>query len=528
MYFLKMKTRPQQRTTVRVFGGLDRRAGAPLGTFEYMENMCADDYPALRSRPKRGIVTTLNGHGGAMAVKDALVYVDGPHLYCNGIRTNLVLSEGDKQLVSMGAYVLVWPDKCYLNTADLTDCGSIEAAVTTTGAVRLVPVAAAEDEEGAFSHVALECAGIGQGFSAGEGVYISGGGALIPEGTYTLLECSDGRIVIAVTVEGETVLDAPVTVRRFVPEMDFVCECGNRIWGCKYGMVNGEVVNAVYGSALGDFRSWNSFQGLASDSYAASRGSDGAFTAAVSYLGSVMFFKEHCIERLYIAANGAHQIVTLECDGVAKGSHRSPAVVLGILHYVGCGGVYAFDGSLPRPVSQPLGTFRGYNACGGVLDGTYYVSFTDDEGRHLMTLDTARGLWHQHDGVPIVQFARRGTELFAMTDKEIVSINGTVGQAELGDIIWSAQTNVIGVGEDKERYLSRVEVELEASFGASAAVLASYDDGQTWHHCGTVEGRGIIRRATVAVRAVRAAHLKLRLVGVGRCTLHALHAVYET
>lgn len=528
MYFTGMKTTPQHRSTVTAFGGLDKRPGAPLGTFEFLENMTGAAYPALRSRTKRGTVATLTGYGGGMAVKDALVYVDGTNLYCNGIKTNLVLTEGDKQLISMGAYVLVWPDKCYLNTADLSDCGTIETAVTTSGSVRLMPVAAPEDEEGATSHTALEWGGIGASFTAGEGVYIAGGGAIIPEGTYTLLSCETDRIVIPLALTAETAVDAPLTVRRYVPEMDFVCECGNRIWGCKYGMVNGRVVNAVYGSALGDFRSWNSFQGLASDSYAAARGSDGVFTAIHPYLGSVLFFKEHCIERLYIAANGAHQIVTLECDGVAKGSQRSLAMCLGVLYYHGCGGIYAFDGSLPKSVSQALGDFRGADGVGGMLDGVYYLSVTEEgRGRRLLTLDTARGLWHQQDELPVRQFVRRGTELFALTDREIVAMAGSVGSRELGDIIWCAQTTAIGIGRSDERYLSRVEVELEADHGATAAVGVSYDGGETWQHCGTVEGRGSLRRATVAVRAVRAAHLKLRLVGVGGCTVHALHAIYE-
>ena len=528
MYFTGMKNTPQHRTTVTTFGGIDRRAGAPLGTFETMENMTGDDYPALRSRRKRSVAATLTGKAGGLTVKDALIYVDGTKLYCNGIKTNLELTEGDKQLISMGAYLLIWPDKCYLNTADLSDYGPIEASVTTEGTVKLIPVAAEDDEEGVFSCMALECAGIGAPFAPGEGVHLSGAGEIIAESTYLLLECSDDRIVIPFTISEEMSVDAPMTVRRYVPEMDFVCQCGNRIWGCKYGMVNGQVVNAVYGSALGDFRSWNSFRGLASDSYAASRGSDGVFTAAYPYLGSVLFFKENCIERLYIAANGAHQIVTLECEGVAKGSHRSPAVCGGVLYYHGAGGIYAFDGSLPRSVSGGLGEFHGSGGVGGGLGELYYLAIEETGvGRQLLILDTHRGMWHQHDGLAVVQFARWGNELFALTDTEVVAMRGTVGRAELGDILWFAQTTDIGIGQREERYVSRVEVELEAAWNGMAVVTVSYDGGQSWHHCGTVMGRGGLRRTTVAVRAVRAPHCKLRLAGMGDCSLRALHIVYE-
>lgn len=527
MYLQGMKSTAPHRSSINTFGGLDVRSGAKKGTFAQMRNMTGEGYPALRPRNRRSTVTTLSGYGGGMVVKDALIYVEGTHLYCNGVKTNLELTEGDKQLISMGAYVLIWPDKCYLNTADLTDYGTIEAAFTTTGTVRLLPVAAEGDEEGTCSHTAVEAAGIGQFFSPGEGVYLSGGGEVLPEGTYTLLECSDDRLLIPLSLSAETAMDAAVTVRRYVPEMDFVCQCGNRIWGCKYGMVNGEVVNAVYGSALGDFRSWHSFRGLASDSYAASRGSDGAFTAACPYLGSVLFFKEHCIERLYIAANGAHQMVTLECEGVAKGSHRSPAMYGGVLYYHGCGAVYAFDGSLPRVVSAPLGHLAGESGCGGMKDGCYYLCLTQDGGHKLLTLDTERGLWHQQDDLAVRQFASRGGELLALTEDAVVAMGGTLGNRETGEVVWFAQTNPIGIGATQERYLSRVEVHLEVGGGAMAGVSVSYDGGGTWHECGMVEGYGPLRRAVIPVRALRAPFLQLRLAGYGSCTVHSLQLVYE-
>ena len=527
MYFMGMKSPGQQRVAVGRFLGLDRREGAALGSFEDMENLSPEGYPALKVRPKRGTVANLAGHAGGMTVKDALIYVDGTHLYINGLKTALELTEGDKQLVSMGAYLIIWPDKCYINTADLSDYGSLESEMTTTGSVVLRPTAAADDEEGKFSHTTVQAAGIGREFAAGEGVYIAGGGAVLPEGTYTLLACEEDSIVIALVTAAETTLDTALTLRRYVPDMDYICQCGNRLWGCKYGIVNGESVNAVYGSALGDFKNWNSFQGLASDSYAASRGSDGVFTAAAAYLGSVLFFKEHCIERLYISGNGAHQVVTLECDGVAKGSHRSLAMSEGVLYYHGVGGVYGFDGSLPQLLSAPLGDFRGENAAGGALDGVYYLALTNQDGKHLFTLDTKRGLWHRQDDLPVRQFARKGAELYGLTDNAVVSLRGMTGAQETAAVRWWAETPPIGVEQEGERYLARLEVRLEAAAGAEARVAVSYDGGMLWRECGTVKGRGGLRAATLSVRAVRAPFLKLRLYGTGGCTVHSISAVYE-
>ena len=61
--------------------------------------------------------------------------MDGHTLYVNGSAAGLVLSEGKKQLVSMGAWLLIWPDKLYINTKGLTDFGSLENKRVTEGEV---------------------------------------------------------------------------------------------------------------------------------------------------------------------------------------------------------------------------------------------------------------------------------------------------------------------------------------------------------------------------------------------------------
>ena len=93
-----------------------------------MTNMSSADYPMLSTRRPRGTVQQLEEPQGLIA-KDALAIADKGKLYFNGTEvTGLTLADGEKQMVSMGAYLLIWPDKKYLNTKDLTDYGSMEAA----------------------------------------------------------------------------------------------------------------------------------------------------------------------------------------------------------------------------------------------------------------------------------------------------------------------------------------------------------------------------------------------------------------
>ena len=96
-----------------------------------------------------------------------------------------------------------------------------------------------------------------------------------------------------------------------MPELDFVTECDNRVWGCS------KKENVIYGCTLGDPTNWYSYQGTAADSYAVTVGSDGPFTAAASCLGCVLFFKENCIHRLYGTKPSEYRLSSVRCRGVA-------------------------------------------------------------------------------------------------------------------------------------------------------------------------------------------------------------------
>ena len=46
-------------------------------------------------------------------------------------------------------------------------------------------------------------------------------------------------------------------IERVLPDLDYVCTDKNRMWGCRYGHdTNGELINEIYASKLGDFKNW--------------------------------------------------------------------------------------------------------------------------------------------------------------------------------------------------------------------------------------------------------------------------------
>ena len=135
MHFPHLRPVPQQRRVIDRFLGLDRRAAIPEGAFAAMRNLSAAEYPLLSVRPRRGLLRTLQSPSGMLA-KDALLTVQDGALCINALPTPLTgLAPGPKQLISMGARVLIFPDKVYYNTADPTDFGSLEADWSYEGAV---------------------------------------------------------------------------------------------------------------------------------------------------------------------------------------------------------------------------------------------------------------------------------------------------------------------------------------------------------------------------------------------------------
>ena len=567
MYFPKLKAQAQQRAAVEQFGGLDRRVGHGAGCAENMENMWSGGYPALETRPRRGVMRQLTKPHGIVE-KDGLFWVDGTALYVNGAKTELVLSDSDKQLVSMGAYLLIFPDKKYINTQKLTEYGSMENIQTSTGEVTFT--LCYENGESVGSYVTgtyapkepstgdlwmdtdrrvtvlrrydggswvevtgictkIAATGLGRGFQAGDGVTVSGCGALELNGLHVLKAAADDWVLIPAMCRALDSQTAAVTVMRTIPEMDFVVEQGNRLWGCKYGIVDGQAVNEVYACALGDFRNWNSFAGLSTDSYAAARGSDGAFTGAAACMGGVVFFKENCMERIYPAAGGGHQIVTVPCSGVRKGAERTVAVADGVVYYLGNDGVYAFDGSMPVCVSRALGDKRYTGGVAGGESGRYWLSAVDAEGEtELLVYDTQKRLWHRQDNTAAVAFARWNGEMTVLcSDGRLLDTSGTLGTAETG-FSWSAESGDLGLYTPEHKYLSRLELRLKAAAGSTVKAYVCYDGDNVWEQVGGVSGEvGQTRGAVLQVRPRRCGHLRLKLAGDGPCRVYSAAAVYE-
>ena len=573
MRFPILREQQASRQMVDTFRGYNHNLRISDGEFFDMKNMTSDHYPVLSPRKKRGVYTSPNSPTGLIA-KDALCYVDGTKFVINEHPVDMNLNDEPKQLISMGAYVIIMPDKKWINTLDITEFGNIEASYTSESDVTFslcavdgadyedMTVSASEpaDPENmalwidtsstphtlkqysatssmwvqiATTYVKISCPGIGKAFEQYDGVTISG---IIDENLQDLnastviwAKGDDYIVVVGILdeVTAQATEDGSITVERKMPSMDFITESENRLWGCKYGVANnGEVVNEIYASKLGDFKNWSCFMGLATDSYTASCGTDGQFTGAITHMGYPLFFKENCVHKVYGNYPANFQIQTTACRGVQKGCHKSLAIVNEVLFYKARSGICGYDGSLPTEASYALGNEAYSEAVGGAHGNKYYVSMKNVMGEwNLFVYDTAKSMWHKEDDLQADYFCSCRNELYAISKGKIITMLGSGDDYE-GDLEWMVQTGEIGITSPDMKYISRLTVRMAMDIGAEVRFYAQYDFSDAWESLFALRSDNL-RSFSLPIRPKRCDHMKLRIEGEGMAKIYSITKTIE-
>jgi len=311
---------------------------------------------------------------------------------------------------------------------------------------------------------------------------------------------------------------------RVMPE--FITECNNRLWGCS------EDGHEIYATALGSWNRWQAFEGIATDSYAVTIGSDGKFTGSVTYNGNPIFFKENSMIKVTVSATGAHQVKEIACPGVQNGSHNSICIINGVLYYKGVEGVYAYDGSLPVLISSSLGEVRYFDASAGTILDRYYISMKDGNGKaHLFVYDTSSGMWAKEDNTDVMMFCRSKDDLYYIdrADNKLKSVRGTLpyeGGAEEDSFDWFAESGNIGFHLPDKKYLSKLQMRLSMDIGTNASVFVQYDSSGNWEHICNLSGTGT-RSFTIPIIPRRCDHFKYMIAGRGGCKVFSVTKTIE-
>lgn len=339
--------------------------------------------------------------------------------------------------------------------------------------------------------------------------------------------CGDNYIVVAGLLHKALSLETTLKCELRIPDLDYVCEANNRLWGCTYVSVDGQTTNEIRCCALGDSRNWYRFEGTSMDSYVMSIGSDGKFTGAYSLQGTPLFFKEGYLHKISGTLPSNFALSTTRCRGVQEGCWRSLAVVNETLYYQSRHDVMAYDGSIPYAVGAKLGDETAYAASGGAYRDKYYLNRQTDSGSRTYVYDTVKSLWHVEDSVSIPWMATCMGQLVLAVDGVHASLlcigSDTPNEQQ---IPWSATFGVFGYAYERAKYLSRFNIRAKMDVGSVMRFEIMYDSNGEWEQMGEMRSR-TTRTFMLPIIPRRCDHCQVRISGTGNVSIFSIARIFE-
>ena len=490
------------------FEGYDHNLGASDGSIWDMKNMCGDLYPMLSPRPERIKIRTLTTPNG-IGAKDGLFWVDGTSLYFDGNNVGTV-ENSKKTFAVLGAYIAIFPDKAYYNTVT-NEFGSLEA--TWTGSASFQDGTYAGESAASNSIVTT---GSPFPFEVNEAIVISGSSQSGNNKTAIIREISDDKKTLRFYENSFTNTGAEnITLKREVPDLDFLCENENRLWGCK-----GDTIRCSY---LGNPFIWDNYDTVSTACFAVDVGSAGDFTGCISYLGYPVFFKEEKIYKVYGDKPSNFQVMSSASLGVEAGSGASLAIAGERLFYLARTGIVSYAGGIPESVYRAFGTEDYHNAVAGSDGRRYFVSMQDVDGVYsLFVYDTETNLWHKEDDWNPVGFAWDGG-LYMLGADGNMWLDGRSRPVEgtpEGNFESMVEFNdFVDESPDRKGYLT-FQLRVELDEGTEMQLYMRLDSGQ-WEK---IQDMTASRKRTFLVPIVprRCDHIRLKIEATGMWRLWAM------
>ena len=583
------------RDMTRVFGGYNHQISCDEGQFFDMKNMTSKYFPVLSPRTNRGIVKSFT-NPQAILDKEDMWWIDDRVLYRNGEAQTLLGASLSRQtpktMAKMGAYIIVMPDRVWINTNAVNgklESGYMENEVEYLSEDNKITFSiceasgkaiiwhdaeyykTTEAQDGdymmsvnangkpslkvysgttgiwmtvASTYTQISAEGIGIGFEKEDGVKITVNTNVESldnifvnaeeDGYYStntyLVDRTDNAITIPGIYSGNTLefTGLHLKVERKVPDMAFITECNNRLWGCS------EDGHEIYCCKLGDVKNWNCFRGASTDSWAATVGSDGKFTGAITYLGYPMFFKEDCILKIAVSSTGGHQTKETRCRGVQKGSERSLVIMNEVLYYKSTECVCGYNGSLPYSVSNEFGDITYYDAVAGAIGDKYYISMRDkNDIWNMFVYDSKSQIWCKEDNTNVLAFCKYKDDLYYIDnkDKKMKSVGGTLPfdvpeKATEDRVSWFVESGAIGYSSPDNKYVGRINLRITLEFGTNVDFFLQYDSQGEWEHKFNMSGTGT-RTFSIPIIPRRCDHFRYKIVGQGGCKIHSVTKTVE-
>lgn len=499
-------TTPSTRQQIIRFNGVCYTKAAGDGDLAESLNLSSREFPGLTQRLGR---IQVGSYAAPTAIhsKDKLVVVDGTDLIFDGTVVGQVTA-GEKQIATVNSKTVVFPDKVYYD-ADKQEFGPMARTITLSGVT--------------FTGTTLEAAGnpmegktLADLFTVNQAIEISGS-SISKNNQSAIIRGAEGNKLTfyeGTFTEGESTTE--VTLARNVPDLLYICENDNRLFGVDE--------KTIWASALGDPLTFYNYDGLSTDSYAAAVGSEGKFTGVCAYSSNVLFWKENTLHKLLGSEPSEYRIYTYTVPGVQEGSSKSLETVNEVLYYKGHNGVYAYTGGAPVPAGDSFGTRRFDTACAGTDGKDYYISMKDtDTGVwHLFVYDTQRGVWIREDDSHALDFARVNNRLcFLSGDGKLYQ----TGEAKIeADMPWEALLAPFDwtIPERKQYVRLYIQAELEAGAWIKVEIR---EDQNAWKQVflNHAERR---RSFAMPIAPGRCDTLQVRLSGKGGCLIRQVTREY--
>lgn len=506
------------RKSVQIqFQGLNRQLGAPDGSLWDCQNLTAEHAPVLATRRKRVRVEQLNDPGGVFC-HEKLCWVDGRDFYYDGTIRGSVMP-GKKTFGALGPYIVIMPDKCYFNI-QTEEFGRMESA--WTGLNVTFGNGLIYGEPAKANTIRVNGIQWADYFRAGDAVTIRGC-TYNPGNNQTIIirEIDGDKLYFyeySFVLSGENGTAeytemGPVTIMRSVPELKFLCENENRLWGC--------TDTEIFASKLGDIFNWAVFDGLDTDSWTLKPGSSGEFSGMASYRGYPVVFKEEHIGKVYGSFPTNFQLMESATLGVAEGSGKSLAVAGETLFYLSRSGIVAYTGGVPQIISYPLGSEKFRDAVAGSNGLNYYVCMTgENDERWLYCYDTQRGMWLKEDQQDIIDFTFFGGQLYFLNSKGELTIMTT--DYSLENIPWFAEFGDFTEADPNKKGVGRLQIRLELEENAQVDILIQFDSDGKWQLVRHLEYDGSKRSWCLPIIPRRCDHYRIKLTGTGGCRIYSM------
>ncbi len=579
----------QKQESIVQFTGVNKTNECTSSEMRSMLNMSLKDFPHLSTRQKRKLaslnLTDIRGIAGGeklyIATKTGVTIIAK-----NGTTTTItgVLNNKNKSIVKMGDYVCIFPDKVFFMDSGDNALWEMESNYETTsvtfsladnkGQAITYHNAAYYDnhdpQNGDYlltevdgkaelqqysstsgtwtiittSYIMITASNIGLSVNKNDGVKISldlGNNTweevekVLPNvengvhyATYPVKDVTNNSITIGGLLSATKALTGVTfKVQRQVPDMAYITEAKNRLWGC-----NAEGTE-IYASKLGDPTNWNCFEGISTDSWAVTIGSEGKFTGAITYLGYPTFFKQNSLVKIAISGSGAHQTKETMCRGVQDGCARSLSIVNEILFYKSQTEIVAYDGSLPQTISKKLGDMSGFTECVAARNKDCYciTGKTYRNGAYenqMYVYNAIKGLWVEDDTTPYTYMSTWNNICVGVVNDNVhlFEDGNAISTTDEGDFKWYFESAKMDYFTPDAKYIHKIVVKAHMGAKAKARVWIAYDDNPPTRLFEMRAAGTKVYPLTIIPR--RCDHFSLKIEGEGDVTIYQIVRVFET